>query len=166
MKQFYFIIIVLILLSCEKSRELGKLNAVPIDSRLKFEKICELDENLNFLGNRVWNLEFIDDEHFYIVTSEPSRLFLYNTKGEQLKEINRTGKGEGEYIQIGSFHEKDDHQYLWCNMTLKMNIYDKEAKIVNSFRKTSAMYDFICHDDRLFFLYYPQVGDNLISVIQ
>lgn len=155
MKQLNFIIIpfiALIFLGCNSISERGnteKPKEIKIDSCLTQKKIAELDNSPSIVG-KIKSFTMIDDSIFLVSTSKPPRVFKYNTKGTQLQQIGKEGKGPYEFTNPNIVKAHNDNLYVWCANLLKLIIFDstgsplKEFKFDKGIKKFLPYKNFIC----------------------
>lgn len=93
------------------------------NGKLKYEKICQLNEIPNFLGE-IKSISFIDSNHFVISTNKSSNVFIYDTNGNQIKKIAKIGKGPKELLTPTIVKVHDSMIYVWCASLLKLVVFD------------------------------------------
>jgi hypothetical protein len=123
---------------------------------LKYEKICQLKEKPDLLGE-ITSISFIDTNHFVISTIKPSKVFIYSTKGDQIKEISKIGRGPLEVINPSIVRVYDSMIFVWCNQLLKLVVFDefgKPLKEYSNFKK--GIIDFIPYKN--YFCFYSGGG--------
>ena len=156
MKEIYFYIIIILYFAtgCSKTgKETNQDNLIEIpeivevDSSLGWKKICDLDENLEVLGN-INSFDFLDKDHFVVSVSEGSQVILYDTRGEQLGILGKKGKGPFEYVSPSIVRVKNQNIYVWCSKLLKLIKFDSSGKPVEEYTKFErAIKDFVIYNN-------------------
>jgi hypothetical protein len=114
------------------------------------DTICYLQENIDLVSN-INSISRFDDDHFLISTKINPTVYLYDLSGTQLLKINKQGRAKYEYINP-AIVKADTYEniYVWCDMTLKMIIFDKfgrpldEISYMKSIRNFTPNQNYIC----------------------
>lgn len=141
----------LVLFSCgrhESSQDiLVTENAVVGKSQL-FSTLCVLGENINIVGD-ILSLAFLNRDSFVISTSNSS-IFIYNSSGEQIREIRRVGRGPHEYQIPSIIRVYNDKIFVWCSQQLKLIVLDVLGVPIKEYKGFSkAVKDFMLYDNHL-----------------
>ena len=66
----------------------------------------------------------INDQGYFILDQHRNIIHAYSPSGDYLYQIDATGKGPGEYLEIGCFSISDSALYTVDNYAKKINKYD------------------------------------------
>ncbi len=122
MRKLISFTIVLILYSCSNKSSEKCIKVIDALSDAQSEIVCHLDENIDFLGKNINDLDFIDDSTFVI--SNDDNIYIYDIGGRQIRSIGRVGRAKGEYISAGALYVYDGILYVQCRKSLKIIAYD------------------------------------------
>src|SRR5690606_32335951 len=123
---------------------------VLVDKSELYHPVSKLKENINVVGN-ILSFDFLDKETFVLASSNPS-VFIYSTSGEQLKEINRFGRGPYEYQEPAIVRAHDDKIFVWCSQQLKLIVFDSQGNPIVEYKGFSrAIKDFLLYNDNVIF---------------
>ncbi len=146
------------MISCSENEKAKEIKLLP------FENICSLDENISYLSN-INSFSFIDQSHFVVSTSNPSNIFIYNTDGQQIREINSIGRGAFEFIDPAIVKAYKGNIYVWCGTTLKLLIFDmlgNPIKEYSNFKR--AISNFCIYKNYICFYMSGGYKDKLIEI--
>lgn len=113
---------------------------------IKQTVICELQENRAAIGP-LNSFCFVDSTTFATVSGGNSSIQLYDMDGVQKCSIQRQGRGQFEYINPAIIRSCNDKLYVWCNMSLKFVVFDRNGQPLDEYRYSSAIKDFIPFGD-------------------
>lgn len=118
-------------ISCSKKSN-SSIDVGSVNSRLDYEKISTLKENLLLFGN-IESFDFIDDEHFVVATSKPSDVIIFDRSGQQVKKIGRIGRGPFEYQNPKIIRVHNDKIFVWDADFLKLIVYDNLGNSIKEY---------------------------------
>ncbi len=124
--------------------------------------VCELDSEIRF-QSMVGDMQFVDDEHFVVLSAFDPSVCLYNIQGHQISSIGDKGRAKGEYLFPSYAAEHDGKIYLTCSQSKKIIAYDLDGKYeseMSGFENYSS--DFVVKDD---YIYRSKVLSHYIEVI-
>jgi hypothetical protein len=163
MKNLFLIIVSLLIYSCntgsdEKSRVFDN-----IDTYIQMDGLSELSENLTITGE-IKSFCFVNDTSFVISVSDPAMVVLYNTDGYQQKLIGRNGRGPFEYTSPSLVRSYNQHIYIWCNMQLKLLMFDSEGTPINEWKFDKGIRDFVVYKNYICFYAMSGLDEPLINI--
>lgn len=133
-------------------------------SRLRFETVCDLHENMSLTGN-IYSFAIIDSSSFVVSSrGDDNPLIIYDMGGRQRRIIGRHGKARYEYINPAIIKVKDDKIYVWCDMLTKFIVYGLDGTPLAEFRYSSAIRDFIPYKDKIVIYGGSNPGGSIISI--
>lgn len=155
-KAFLFVSITIVVtaLSCSKrdNRTVDVLQKIEMDSCIPSTPVCLLKENLNYISE-IASFYVINDSQFVVSSVNPAQVLLYNIHGDQVLQIGKSGNGPNEYISPAIIRAYNNQIYVWCNMRLKLIVFDCNGKpIVEYTNFTKGIKDF-CICDNLLCIY-------------
>jgi hypothetical protein len=147
MKPFVYISIMLLLMAgCRDNKKYATLT----EKEWSVDTICYLQENIDLVGE-INSIGRFDDNHFLLSTKVDPAVYLYDLSGTQLLKIDRPGRAKYEYINPAIVRaDTDGNIYVWCDMTLKMIVFDKfgqpldEIPYMKSIRNFVPYRNYIC----------------------
>ncbi|MBA4411651.1 MAG: 6-bladed beta-propeller [Bacteroidota bacterium] len=126
------ILLLIFLVACVSCGNKKLPNLSNYNGNLKYNKICQLSEKPNLLG-QITSINFIDSSHFVISTKNSSNVFIYNTNGDQIKKIAKIGKGPNELLSPTIVRVYDSKIYVWCANLLKLVVFDINGNPLNEY---------------------------------
>lgn len=134
-----------------------------IDSVLA-AKICTLNDSAKVLGE-VSSFEMISENSFVVSSSKSAQVIVYNVIGEPLFEIGSKGNGPFEYISPSLVRFYDQEFYVWCNMKLKLIIFDRHGTPVKEYTNfTKGINDFDIYENYLYLYSAGGFDDPIIQI--
>lgn len=110
------------------------------------------------------SLCFTNNDRFAISTKMNPSLFWYDMSGKQILHINKQGRAEYEYINPAIVRsDEEGNIYVWCNMSLKLIVFDKSGNPIDEIPYRKAIRDFLPYRDYLCF-YLSGGEDTTIEV--
>ena len=147
--------------SCGSQKEgvLKQIEFTEVSTTDSLEFLCKLEENIDFIDNGLNDFEILTDSTFILANS--SRIYIYNTSGQQIKTIGRYGKGPGEYLNAMHLFISDNYIYVWCDPS-KLIVYEKDGTFVREHNKFhSAIRKFVVTNDNM--AYFYGIKDKIIT---
>ncbi|MDR1339644.1 MAG: 6-bladed beta-propeller [Prevotellaceae bacterium] len=133
-------------------------------SGLPVKNICILDENIDLVGT-ISSCDFIDESHYVVATVNPASIFIYTLKGEQIREIKKTGSGPFEYINPSIVRGYNKKIYVWCSQQLKLTVYDMEGNGIKEYAFfDKAIKSFELWEDYVIMYVSGGYRDNFIKI--
>ena len=146
------IIINLAYCSYSDNNNLSNLQFKNILTNGEYEFICKLNENIGFIDGKVNDFSMLTDTTF--ILSNNSRIYLYNINGEQIQTIGLQGRALGEYISANKLYISDNYIYVWCAMSLKLIVYDKNGDFIKEYNGfDSSITRFVVLNDKTVYFY-------------
>ncbi|QTD38546.1 6-bladed beta-propeller [Polaribacter batillariae] len=151
-------VFLLAVLSCQNE----KTNLLPSNMKVKLEKVCNLNSNIEQIGE-IQSFDFINEKEFIISIKESNDIFIYDFNGNQIKKINNSGNGPNEYGDASIIRVFDQKIYVWDSTKLNVFVYDLNGNSIKEINKLgSAIKDFI--PTKTHIIYYLAGGyENLIA---
>ena len=169
MKQLNNIIICLIVLSfwgcsstSERENDKGS-KQIQLKKCLTLQKIAELENTPSVVG-RIESFTMINDSNFLVSTSKPPRVFKYNTKGSQLQQIGKVGRGPYEYINPDIVKANNNNVYIWCSNLLKLIIFDNSGTPLKEYNFDKAIKEFLPYKNFLCFYSSGGFDEPIIKI--
>lgn len=163
----HIIIIFYCLCSCNEKKDVYK--NILIDNKetiieANFSSlIFKLNENKILLGE-ILSFDFINNKNIIVSTKNPGNLIIYDDKKNQVKEINRVGRGPYEYINPAIVKAYEKKIYIWCSSLLKLIVYNIDGTPHKEYQNfKGAITDFSIYNNKIFFY---MAGGNRESIIQ
>jgi len=95
-------------------------------------EIIPLETSEKFLINNINQIE-ICDEKIFVVDKKSTKLFIFNSNGQFLRQIGRRGKGPGEFLRMGSFAVNQDQDLIYITNSLYcINVFNYEGKFIKT----------------------------------
>ncbi len=138
MKYFYFLLVILFLVSCNKKSETNKtkngntpkdgetiLIKKPIDPNFEINLKKKFRINYSELGcNLPFDINQDVNGNIYLVDIQKARILAYNKEGKYLKAIGRRGKGPGEFTSLNSVAISKDTLFATNQGSHKISLFD------------------------------------------
>jgi hypothetical protein len=169
MKQFNIIISCFIALSffgCNSTSKRGNTKEpkqIQLNTCLTLQKIAELENTPSVVGE-IKSFTMINDSNFLVSTSKPSRVFKYNTKGTQLQQIGKVGRGPYEYINPNIVKYNNNNVYVWCANLLKLIIFDNSGTPIKEYDFNKAIKEFLPYKNLLCFYTSGGFDEPIIKI--
>ncbi len=149
--------IVLVEVSCksDSAKDIGLTTGV-LEKSISYGKRVVLNENLSTLG-RVESFDVLNDNYFVVSTIGPEKVYLYDSNGDQVREIGSFGSGPYEYSNPSYVKCHNGKIYVWCADKLKLIKFNQNGYPIEEYRGFfKAIKGFEILDDLMF--YYSAGG--------
>jgi hypothetical protein len=104
------------------------LNAVDIISEMRYVALETTDSSL--LGNIEFYAIIRQNEHFFIQYDQG--LYIFDDKGQYIRQIGRQGQGPEEYVRLFNFDVDNDFIYLYDGARQRMLVYSYDNKYLRT----------------------------------
>ena len=119
-----------------------------------------MQENRDFLGNRIQDFHPLTDSTF-LVTGSVNNLFVYSDKGEQIGTIGTSGQGAFQYTRPDKCDVDDNTVYVFSRLQQKLFAYDKSGVPITDFSlPCRGIADFAVYQDSLLCCLYDGTEEN------
>lgn len=146
-----------IIFSCKKE------NYSNNNLRLDYQLVLTFNENIDLIGG-IHTLNFIDDDTLVVSTVNPTNIYLYSSKGNQIKKIGKLGNGPGEFMSPNLIKIFDNQIYIWDSDNLKLVIYNKSGDYISQYGNfETAIKDFVIYNNFICF-YYAGGHSNIMGI--
>jgi hypothetical protein len=143
MRKLIYILAAVVCVACLDN---SKTKTVKDSSEIEEYFQFDLKENLDFLGS-VKDVTFLSDSLIAIISNNPTRLFFYNMKGEQIKVVKRASDSKSDFLNPAIVKYFNSDLYLWCADLHKFFVYDSNGELIKSIKGPSyAIGDFVIKD--------------------
>ena len=104
----------------------------------KIDEISEIVDSITFVPLETTEQSLLTsiskvkmhDREYYMLDSKQNIIFVFSKNGDYLRQLNRVGKGEGEYLNIKDFNFFDNHlEVLALNRIL---VFDLDFSYIRS----------------------------------
>jgi WD40 repeat protein len=169
MKKTYLfaIIFLFIVISCweaKRDRLIDIPKTVNIDSSLTLQPLSILSCNLKLIG-RISSFCFVDENNYVVTQINPPQVILYDKTGTQIREIGKSGSGPFEYISPAIVRSDNKNIYVWCNMQLKLIVFDTSGNPIKEFPKFErAIKDFVIYKNYVCFYSAGGFDEPIIKI--
>lgn len=119
--------------------------------------ICQLQENLVPIGQ----LESLCTRDSTFIVSTGDELIFYDNHGNQKTIVNKKGRSRYEYIDASIVRCHNENTYVWCPYLMKFIAYDSSGEGISECRYSSAVFDFLPYDGKIF-IYTEGIRQNHI----
>jgi len=169
MKKIIFILSIISLISCNKSKETNKssfLKTVLFNEEKFTELIIKkqdstnlilLETNKKSLINSITRLYFTQSK-IIVYDAHGKNVFLFSSQGKFIRKIGNKGKGANEYIQLTNmfFDKKNEQIEIFDNPRKTMLIYDINGNLIETKKSDISFISFIKSPEG-YFVYSPFV---------
>ncbi|MGM0505389.1 MAG: 6-bladed beta-propeller [Bacteroidota bacterium] len=161
------IVIIIFLTACIQKKDksniinLGQTDQIEID--LDSEKITNLKNSPRIVGE-ISSIDMIHDSALVISTAEPPNVIIFNKKGNQIKKIDKYGKGANEYLKPNIVRHYQNHVYIYCgdqNRLIKFNLNGEPEKQYNIKKRIK---DFEIYKDYACLYTTGSIDNSIISI--
>jgi hypothetical protein len=115
-----------------------------------FVQVCNLDESETILGD-VKDFAMVNDTAFVVVDGQNT--FLYNTAGEQLKQLGYRGRGNGEMLAPSHVAVTPENIYVSCGTLLRVVAFSHGGDLQGQYSDFARGIHELDADDRYIYLY-------------
>jgi WD40 repeat protein len=164
MKNFNFTIILLVIIAACTKEKKPVQNVVPVNMDIQLQTICSLKENINLFKD-ISSFTIVNDSNFAISSINPSQVFLYDFKGNQLVKVGKNGNGPYEYLTPSLVKSYENRIYIWCSTKLKLFVFDIYGNPMTEYTNfNKAIKNFLITDN--YFVIYSAGGfdDGIIQL--
>lgn len=100
----------------------------------------------------------------FLFDKKSHRIIAYDTKGNFLYELDKRGKGKGEYLEIANFTATERYLYTLDNYRHKMNVYDAtNARFVKEIALPYSVWDVEAFSDNDFLFTFLNTNKHASS---
>jgi hypothetical protein len=168
-KKFYIVVLVMAMTfaGCGQQKEYNKeIKTITVDTSTAEPKL-DISEMFDLSGVEIIKLETNDDclvssqgnilltdDHIIIGDRMTKRISLFNRDGSFVRNIGASGRGPGEYIQLGGFTVVNDSIYVQDAAQAKVVVYPLTGKGFREMHLNPPIYhvDLFSNNDRLYFV--------------
>ena len=180
-KNYYFIIIMFIIISCKNQAEykndLGYLKIPVRDIQecniLKYSTIFDsirfvkLETNENCLIGRIDKLIHYKNRFIILDKHIAKSIYIFNNDGKFIEKVGSIGKGPGQYIEPSfiTLNYYSNEIMIYDNFSKKIISYDLDGKFLNSLKLEYRFDEFSAVGSNIFALYFNYYGDEDINLL-
>ncbi len=165
----FYISLLFFVISCKTKEDIGdyknsSLTIDIIDTLTTMNSLFDIEEVIidNYIGN-IRDFYIDKNDNIYILDREYI-LSKYDSKGKLIGNLDKIGRGPGEYSSITSFTVDDDENiYIDDNRQHKIKLYNRNLMFTKDFRKVNITpVKQITIFNNSIFLYCPFSNENSI----
>lgn len=124
-------------------------------------KLCSLKENIGAI-KEPRSFDFVSDS--LLVLTDRENVYLYTTKGEQVRKIGNVGRAKYEYVMPSVVRSFEDQIYVWSSGTLKFIVYLLDGTPVAEYSYPSTVTDFVPSSECIFIYTAGRRYQNIVDV--
>lgn len=130
---------------------IGKAEVVKLSEVAKSIEYIPLETNDSVLLSEISSVVYSSDRIY--ISSDNNKIFVFDSKGNHIRTLNRKGRGPGEYMMILSFKVDESSGSIFITDQLgKVSIYDSLHNYVSSVEPKVGS---------IFFTSFENFGDTL-----
>lgn len=138
------------------------ISHIPINEVIEEVVFLPLESTNENILKKIDKVYLLDDR-IYLGDFSTNKITVFDSKGEHLYTIDKTGQGPGEYIGVESFTVDEKYVYIVDNWRGKLLIYNNHnGAYVDEMLLPIVAWDIEkLNNDKFIFTYIPQRGGRL-----